>query len=73
MNKEIVLQGTLVEAGDYKARQGSMGKAGPGVSMVIGDRRCLVPLSQATLQELLTTTSIFTQVEIIIRPKAEQK
>ena len=44
-----------------------------GVSMVIGDRRCLVPLTQATPQELLATTSIFTQVEIIIRPKARQQ
>lgn len=73
MKKEIVLQGMLVEAGDYGARRGAMGKAGPAVNMVIGDRRCLVPLSQATLQELLAATSIFAQVEIIIRPKAEQK
>ena len=32
MSKEIVLQGMLVEAGEYKARMGSMGKAGPARS-----------------------------------------
>ena len=69
MSKEIVLQGMLVEAGEYKARMGSLGKAGPGVNMVIGDRRCLVPLTQEALQDLMASAHLFTAVEVIIRIK----
>lgn len=69
MSKEIVLQGMLVEAGEYKARMGSMGKAGPGVNMVIGDRRCLVPLTKEALQDLMASAHLFTAVEVIIRIK----
>lgn len=68
MAKElVVLQAKVIEAGEYRARQGAMGKAGPGVGLVMGDRRCLVPMPEEELRRLVKEVSIFTDVEIVIR------
>jgi len=42
----VKMSGTVLALGEFSAREGAMGKAGPALQVMIGDRRCLIPLTE---------------------------
>jgi hypothetical protein len=64
----------VLEVGkNYGAREGSLGRPGPAVRLLIRGRKCLVPLEQEELQQLARNVQLDAQVELVIRLKPQPK